>query len=122
MYQTSLGQKKIMAFIGQTAMQVDRKLTALEGAIQANSYFESIALDLPTFLEKFNEALDEDSEFAKRVFSDYLGSHKHDLYKSKRALYFALKGGFTLVHVHASFRGGSRIFFVDMTFKGQLED
>ena len=47
-----------MQLIGVTAMQTDRKLTALEGAIQANSYFEPIALDLPTFLEKFNEYLD----------------------------------------------------------------
>ena len=87
-----------MEFIGVNAMQIDRKLTALEGAIQANSYFEPIALDLPTFLEKFNKAVGNDSEVTKREFSDYLKSHKHDLYKSKRALYFALKGGFTLVH------------------------
>ena len=93
LHKTSVGQNLIMEFIGTTALQTDRKLTALEGAIQASSYFESIALDLPIFLEKFEYAMQSDQEVDRREFSDYLRNNEHDLLKSVRALIFALKGG-----------------------------
>ena len=93
LYRTSIGQKQVMQFIGATALQTDRKLTALEGAIQANSYFEPIALDLPIFLEKFEYALQSAHDIDRREFSDYLRNNEHDLNKSVRALLFALKGG-----------------------------
>ena len=72
-FETSIAQKKTLDFLRDNFQDTNNKLVQLSGQISESNYFQSIHLDLPVFLRKFNQLANSNANDDANIYLNYLG-------------------------------------------------